>query len=146
MRVIEVIIASFIVISALSFLSMFAITPHTSQLEVNDLEKTGYSLLLDLDNQGILAPMIYGNQESDLHTALKITLPVDVYFRLTVYDTNWSKIESINDVVYGDETTFSSSESIASVSYILNGYKNGTPGDFTSEYEPRILVLQLTRG
>lgn len=147
MRVIEVIVASFIIISALSFVTIFAATPTSPRIETSDLEKMGYSALLDLDHQGLLAPLVYNQNtnpilwSSDLRTLLKITLPVDVYFNLTVYNIGeygaWVRI-SHEGIVYGDETTFGFSKNIASVSYLLSGYKNG--------YDPRILLLQLTRG
>jgi hypothetical protein len=154
MRVIEVILASIIIMSALSFLTIFSATPKTSELEVADLEKTGYSLLLDLDNQGLLAPMVYENRWGDLRTVLKIAIPADVYFNLTVYNANRNEMENtlaltldrISNVVYGDEETFAFSKNVASVSYLLSGYPSGTPGSIIARYDPMILVLQLTRG
>jgi hypothetical protein len=80
---------------------------------------------------------------------LKITLPVDVYFNVVVYDPRsepWTKVNGNNQIMYGTEETFSSSKNIASVSYALTGYKSGAPGSFSAQYNPRILVLQLTRG
>ncbi|TRO42740.1 hypothetical protein E2P42_02865 [Candidatus Bathyarchaeota archaeon] len=149
MRVIEVILASVIIISALSFVTMFSSTPTTPKFEVSDLEKLGYSALLDLDHQGLLAPNVYTQSWNELRMVLKITLPVDVYFNLAVYDPTsepWTKANGNNQIMYGAEETFSSSKNIASVSYALTGYKSGTPGNFIAQYNPRILVLQLTRG
>ncbi len=149
MRVIEVILASVIIISALSFVTIFSSTPTTPEFEVSDLEKMGYSALLDLDHHGLLAPNVYGQLWSDLRLVLKITLPVDVYFNLTVYNPTsdpWINVNGNNQIIYGDEETFSSSKNIASVSYALSGYRSGVPGNFIAQYTPRILVLQLTRG
>ena len=149
MRVIEVLLAAVIVISALSFVTVFSSTPTTPGFEVADLEKMGYSALLDLDHQGLLAPMVYGSSWDDLRLSLKITLPVDVYFNLTVYDPSsehWTKVNANNQIIYGQEETFSSSQNIASVSYALIGYRTGPAGNYNAQYSPRILVLQLTRG
>jgi hypothetical protein len=149
MRIIEVIIASFIIISALSFVAMFSATPTSPEIEVQDLEKMGYSVLLDLDHQNILAPMVYGQNWGDLRMALKITLPTDVYFNLTVFTPvsyDLTKVNTNTQVIYGEEGVFSSSKNIASVTYTLTGYRTGTPGNFVAQYNPRILVLQLSRG
>jgi hypothetical protein len=148
MRVIEVLLAAVIIISALSFVTAFSSTPTTPGFEVADLEKMGYSALLDLDNQGLLAPMVYKPLWDDLRLSLKITLPVDVYFNLTVYNPSsdpWTKVNA-NQIMYGQEETFSSSKNIATVSYVLVGYRTGTTDNFDAQYTPRILILQLTRG
>jgi hypothetical protein len=142
MRIIETILAAIIIVSALAFVNFFSINPSAAAYEVKDLEKIGYSILNDLDQQGILASKVYQQSEwVDLKTALRLTLPVDVYFNLTIcrlqVDDSLYKVgESIR---YGDLTTFSDAKNVASVSYSLVG---------TSEvgYEPRLLVLQLTRG
>ncbi len=152
MRVIEVILASFIIISALSFVTVFANTPTTPGLEVSDLEKMGYSALLDLDHQGILAPLVYNPSSqswSELRAVMKLALPVDVYFNMTIFDPAsepWTKINGNTQIMYGEANTFESSKNVASVSYSLNGYRIGTPGAFTAQYSPRVLVLQLSRG
>jgi hypothetical protein len=67
-------------------------------------------------------------------------MPVDVYFNLTVYRADsieWIRVSG-DKITYGDEETFDSSKNIASVSYVLIGYQSG--------YDPRILLLQLSRG
>jgi hypothetical protein len=128
---------------------MFSATPTSPEIEVQDLEKMGYSVLLDLDHQNILAPMVYGQNWGDLRMALKITLPTDVYFNLTVFTPvsyDLTKVNTNTQVIYGEEGVFSSSKNIASVTYTLTGYRTGTPGNFVAQYNPRILVLQLSRG
>jgi len=101
----------------------------------------GYSILFDLDQNGILTPMVYQSKWSDLRVALKITLPVDVYFKLEIYElheTSLFEVTSDDSIIYGDLTAFSNAKNLASVSYSLVG---------TSDvYDPRLLVLQLTRG
>ena len=140
MRIIETILAATIIASALFFVNFFSANPRASSYEVGDLEKMGYSVLLDLDQHGILTPMIYQPKWTDLRTALKLTLPVDVYFNLTVYELHGTSLFKVDDdtIRYGDLTTFSNAKNIASVSYSLVG---------TSDvYTPRLLVLQITRG
>ncbi len=139
MRVIETIIASFIIIAALAFASIFAATPESLGYEMTDLEKTGFSALHDLDQQGILAPLVYAGNWSDLRTVLKITLPNDVYFNLTILDLREGKPEtnSAIQILYGDSQTFSEAKNIASLTYCLVG---------ETKYEPKILAFRLTRG
>ena len=141
MRIIETILAAIIIVSALAFVNFFSINPRATAYEVKDLEKMGYSVLNDLDQQGILAPKVYQSEWSDLKTVLRLTLPVDVYFNLTIYELyNAKSLYKVGEsIIYGDLTTFSDAKNVASVSYSLVG---------TSEdgYKPRLLVLQLTRG
>ena len=143
MRVIETIIASFIIIAALSFVSTFAVSPTNPAYEMTDLEKTGYSALHDLDQQGLLTPLVYDGKWSDLRTILKLTLPNDVYFNMTIYDVNGVKLKGNPDVLiyHGDPDTFSDAKNVASLKYCLVGSR---PSE--TVYSPRILVLQLTRG
>jgi hypothetical protein len=139
MRVVETIIASFIIVAALAFVNIFAASSESLGYEMTDLEKTGYSALHDLDQQGVLRPLVYNGNYSDLRTILKITMPNDVYFNLTIYNLKNGRLESVPDtrILYGDLETFSDAKNIASLTYCLVGV-NG--------YEPRILTLQLTRG
>lgn len=145
MRVIEVLLASFMVMFAISFVTIFAASPRSPELEASDLEKMGHSALLDFDRHGLLVPLVYGQSSqnwSDLRTLLKITLPVDVYFNLTVYtadSVNWTLVtpDTGDKIFYGNEETFDSSKNIASVTYVITG---------SQDYDPRILLLQLSRG
>jgi len=75
MRIIETILASFIIVAALSFVGIFAVSPTSPSYEMTDLEKMGYSALHDLDQQGLLAPLVYDQRLSDLRTILRITMP-----------------------------------------------------------------------
>ena len=137
MRVVETIIASFIIVAALAFVNIFAANSESLGYEMTDLEKTGYSVLHDLDQQGILRPLVYGGNWSDLRTILKITMPNDVYFNLTIFDLHNGRLQSIPDthILYGDLETFTSARNIASLTYCLAG---------ETAYEPKILTLQLT--
>ncbi len=150
MRVIETILAAIIIVAALSFVGIFAVSPTSPGYELTDLEKMGYSALHDLDQQGILESLVYDQKYSDLRTVLKITIPVDVYFNLTICKLNGANLEKLNgdtQIIYGDSATFSNAKNIASVSYSLLGTKyNPDTGNYEANYDPRILVLQITRG
>ena len=141
MRVIETIIASFIIVAALAFVSTFAVTPTSLGYEMTDLEKTGYSALHDLDQQGLLTRLVYDGKWGDLKTILKMTLPNDVYFNMTIYDVTGVKLTGSPDVLilHGDPDTFTDAKNVASLTYCLVGTGGTT-------YDPRILALQLTRG
>jgi hypothetical protein len=143
MRVVETILASFIIVGALSFVNFFAVSPTSPGYEMTDIEKMGYSALIDLDQQGLLVPLVYNQSWNDLRTILKITMPNDVYFNMTVYTLNGSKLGSKlnstpdSQILHGDLDLFSDAKNIASITYCLVG---------ETEYDPRILVLQLSRG
>jgi hypothetical protein len=146
MRVIETILAASIILGAVSFVGVLAVRPTSLTYEMTDLEKMGYSALHDLDQQNLLASFVYEGEWSTLRTALKITLPVDVYFNLTVYDLSGSKLNEENQVVYGDSATFSNAKNIASITYCLSGVATQSGTGYTAEYDPRIVVLLVTRG
>ncbi len=147
MRVIETLLASFIMVAALSFVSIFAQSPASPGFEMTDLEKTGYSALHDLDQHGLLASFVYQSKWHDLRTVLKMTMPNDVYFNLTIYDSTRSQYYGDSQIFYGDSHTFSDSKNIASVTYCLVGIPKLSPtGLSEANYDPRILILELTRG
>lgn len=137
MRVVEAVMASLIVVSALTFLYFFAVTPSSQAYDTSELEKIGHNLLHDLDEQGLLARYIYRQEWINLTAALTISLPTNIYFNLSIYDTNYHSIGHPL-IRYGDQQVFSSSKAIASVTYIVTGY--GT------DYNPRIMVLKLVNG
>ncbi len=141
MRVIETILASFIIFSALTFVNIFAVLPSSPKYETSDLEKMGHNVLHDLDEQGLLSRFVYNETEwGELALALMIFFPPDVYFDLTIYDAH-AQPTIINQhfpIRYGVPEVFVASNSTASISYIIPGQE--------AEYNPRILVLQLVRG
>lgn len=146
MRVIETILASFVIIFALSFVNIFAITPTSPKYETTELEKLGYNVLHDLDRQELLAGFVYCEEWDDFRAALRVTLPLDVYFNMTVYDLNGNEVNNL-PIFYGDPETFTTSKVVASVTYGLIGYPikiNAT--HYQANYDPRILNLQLVRG
>jgi len=146
MRIIEVILASFIIVFALSFVNILASTPTSPKYEATELEKVGYNALHDLDDQGLLARFVYNQEWENLTSALRVLLPVNVYFNATVYDLNGNALNNA-PMFYGDPATFAGFKNIASVTYGLVGYPtkfNATYYEAT--YVPRILTLQLLRG
>jgi hypothetical protein len=146
MRVIEAILASFIIIVSLSFVGFFATNPTSQKYETTELDKMGYNTLHDLDLQGILGQYVYGQRWDNLGAALSVTLPVDVYFNMTIFDSNNNIVNNVT-ISYGQSETFINSKSVSSITYTLVGYPIGsTPFIRTSTYSPRVLVLQLVRG
>jgi len=147
MRVIETILASFIIVFALSFANILAITPTSPKYEVTELEKLGYNVLHDLDKQGLLARFVYTEEWDNIKAALRVTLPLDVYFNMTVYDLYGTEVNDA-EIFYGDPEAFTTSKNIASVTYGLTGYpkRNETTGNYQATYNPRMLILQLARG
>ena len=150
MRVIEAILASFIIIFALAFVNFFTVNPSSERYETTELNKLGYNVLHDLDSQGLLANFIYNEDWENLRNAISVTLPVDVYFNLTVTYLNQTTRNQVK-LYYGDLTVFSSSNVVSSVTYPVVGY----PSDLTDplikfgkegNYDPSMVILQLVRG
>ncbi len=146
MRVIEVILASLVIVFALSFANILAIVPTSPKYEATELEKLGYNVLHDLDKQGLLPRFVYKEEWENLTAALRVTLPFDVSFNMTVYNLDGIKIND-KPIFYGEITTFTISKNVASVTYGLVGYaERGEKGEYMAKYDPRILILQLSRG
>jgi hypothetical protein len=141
-----VILASFVIVFALSFANILAIVPTSPKYEATELEKLGYNVLYDLDKQGLLPRFVYNGEWENLTAALRVSLPLDVYFNMTIYYVNGTKVAH-QQIFYGDITTFAISKNVASVTYGLAGHLikiNAT--QYEANYDPRILILQLTRG
>jgi len=137
MRVVESILAILIVISAVTFFYFFASAPSSQARDVGELEKIGHNILHDIDEQGLLARYVYRSEWGNLTSALSVSLPINVYFSLSIYDVNNNPINHPL-IQYGDQQVFSSSAAVASVTYIVPGYQ--------MNYNPRILVLKLVNG
>jgi hypothetical protein len=137
MRIIEALLASFVILFAITFVNIFAVTPSSSTYETGELEKVGYNVLHDLDEQNLLSRFVFNQEWTNLTAALMVSLPPDVYFNLTVYDLEGDVINTV-PIRYGSSQVFSESAHVASVTYILPGYQ--------TSYNPRILILQLVRG
>lgn len=146
MRIIEVILASFIIVFALSFANIFASTPTSPKYEATELEKLGYNALHDLDDQGLLPRFVYNEEWENLTSALRVLLPTGVYFNATVYDLNRNALNDL-PIFYGDPGTFATFKNIASITYGLVGSPTRYNATYyEAKYVPRILTLQLLRG
>lgn len=148
-RVIESVLASFILVSAMTFVSTFAVTPQSSTYEVGALEKLGHNALHGLDEEKLLSDFVYDQSEwsANFTVALRISLPSDVYFDLKMYDLNGTLLNSNIPIRYGNPEVFNNSGSVASVTYCIAGYSrfDSTTGSQV-KYEPKTLILLLVRG
>jgi len=136
MRVVEALMASLLIVVAVTFINVLAVTPLSPAYEATELEKVGYNVLYDLDERGLLCRFVYNREWGNLTAALMVALPTDVYFNLTVYNLDDTVVNDV-PLRYGDPNIFESSGSVASVSYIVPGYQ--------IYYDPKILLLQLVR-
>lgn len=132
MRVIETILASFVIVAAIAFMNTMAINPPSPRYASSDLEKTGYNVLNTLNEQGLLSRYIYDREWNALEAALRVSLPGDVYFNLTIVDGEGYQEASI---FYGGDNVFVTSPA-GSLIYVLSG---------ADDYDLRILSLQLVR-
>jgi len=137
MRVIEALMASLLIVFAVVFVDLFAVTPVSPKYESGELEKIGFNVLHDLDEQELLGRFIGNSEWVNMTSALAASLPTDVYFNLTVYDMAGAVVNSV-PIGYGTSRVFSNSTYVASVTYVVPGYQ--------MLYRPRVLVLQLVRG
>jgi len=135
-RVIEAIMASLIVVFAITVVNLFSVTPVSPKYEAGELEKIGFNVLHDLDEEKLLARFVYNGEWANLTAALAASLPTDVYFNLTVYDMAGAVVNQ--PIGYGTSRVFTDSDYVASVTYVVPGYKLA--------YRSRVLVLQLVRG
>jgi len=156
MRIIEVILALFIIVFALGFANVFSVTPSSPKYQYTELEKLGYNVLHDLDLQGLLPRFVYNNEWTNITAALRVSFPINVYFNLTIYRIQKIggdgsiiyQYDLVNNeatdgqIFYGEPAAFFSSADVASVTYSLVGPVNST----VTSYDPRILILSLTRG
>ena len=135
-RVIETILAALVIVFALAFVNIFAVTPYSTRYETSDLEKLGHNVLHDLDEKRLLTRFVYKQEWENLTAALTVTLPTDVYFNLTVFRLDGTVVNDMQ-ISYGEPGVFSTSNMTASVQYIIPGYQ--------TNYDPRILRLELVR-
>jgi len=145
-RVIEAIMAVLVIVFAVAFIDLFAVTPVSPKYESGELEKIGFNVLRDLDEERLLARFVNnsdGRGWMNLTSALAAALPTDVYFNLTVYEVS-GKVVNNQPIGYGASRVFSSSNYVASVTYVVPGYSAYPVSQ--SVYKPRVLVLQLVRG
>jgi hypothetical protein len=136
MRLVEAILASFIIILAITFLNVFAFTPLSPKYETSDLERIGTNVLHDMDEKGLLCRFVYNEEWTTLKIALMVSLPPEIYFDLNVYDANFSRVNDAS-IRYGDLEVFENSSYVASVTYLVPGYQ--------ADYDPQVILLQLVR-
>lgn len=136
MRLVEAILASFIIVLAITFLNVFAVTPFSPRYETSDLEKMGNNVLHDMDEKKLLCRFVYNDEWETLTIALMVSLPPEIYFDLTVYDLDLNRVNE-DPIRYGDPEVFETSSYVASVTYVVPGYQ--------ADYNPRVLVLKLVR-
>jgi len=135
-RVIEAVMASLVVVFAVAFIDLFALTPVSPKYESSELEKIGFNVLRDLDGEKVLARFVNNGEWENMTAALAASLPTDVYFNLTVFDVA-GRVVNNRAIGYGAARVFSNSPYVASVTYVVPGYQ--------MVYRPRVLVLQLVR-
>jgi hypothetical protein len=139
MRIIETILASFVVVAAIAFMNTMAINPPSPRYEASELEKIGYNALNALNEQGLLSRYVYDREWNTLQAALRVSLPADVYFNLTIesfVDPQSYQRYPEASISYGADN-IAASNSAALVIYVLSG---------TDYYDlTRILSLQLVR-
>lgn len=146
MRVIEAILASFVLMFALTFVNFFNVNTSSEKYEITDLNKMGYNILHDLDVQGLLAKYIYAGDWPNLRDAISVTLPVDVYFNITVLYLDYTP-RTNSPMYYGEIDVLSNSELVSSVTYPVVGYPAPEMGfGVEANYDPSIVILQLARG
>ena len=145
MRVIEAIISAFVILSAIAFVSVYTITPSSTEYETTDLEKMGHNLFHELNDRDELVRYIYGDETEwmELTQALLMFFPPDMYFNLNIYSLDLTGNPTVlvnqdSPIRFGTSEIFRDSNSTVSISYILPGHD--------SVYDPRILNLQLKRG
>ena len=136
-RVIETILASLVILFALAFVNIFAVTPTSPRYETDELEKLGYNVLHNLDEHRLLGRFVHSEEWDNLYAVLRVSLPLDVYFNMTVHDLDGNIINNA-PIRYGDPEAFTTSSLVASVTHLIVGYQ--------AEYDPKILILQLVRG
>jgi len=160
MRIIEVILALFIIVFALSFASLLSITPASPKYQSTELEKLGYNVLHDLDKQGLLPEFVYKDEWNNITAALRVNLPINVFFNLTIYSISENmasqkityeyeplNVGTASSIFYGETEAFSENTDVASVTYCMVGTPQNITAEFyETKYDPRILVLQLTQG
>ena len=89
-RVIEAFLASVLLMSCLAFIPA---TPNMKN-STGNLVSTAQNVLLSLDSNGHLAELVDSGNLSDIKDCIASTLPVAVWFNLTVFDKDMNSINS----------------------------------------------------
>jgi hypothetical protein len=89
MRVIEAFFASMLVLSCLTFIPAH---PPTAENPAADLTSKAQNILLSLDGDGYLARLIDNRNWADLKGCIESSLPLTMWFNLTVYDADMAML------------------------------------------------------
>ena len=128
MRIIEAFFATILLMSCL------ALIPASSSLKdaTENLNSTAQNVLLSLDSNGHLATLIKNQNWTALKDCLESSLPLTVWFNLTVFDQGMNRINPFPICNAG-----AVSDKIISVDYICVSQ--------SSSYTIYILQLQLSQ-
>jgi hypothetical protein len=88
-RVIEAFFASVLLLSSLSLLPMMQ---ENSGSASDVLSSTAQNVLFSLDSNGHLAELVDSRNWTALQTSLQSTLPLTIWFNLTVFDENMAQL------------------------------------------------------
>ena len=127
-RIYDAIIACTILLAATGVALGYSMAVSISQPPA-DLQGVASSCLIYLDQNGRLAPLVYGQSSAQVDAVLTALLPKDVGFKLCVFSPDWEPIFSASD-------NFKQG-SAASAQYYMSGHDGIA--------EPRIIVLSLCR-
>ena len=109
MHVIEAFFAAMLVLSCLALIPL----EQTAENPVADLTSKAQNILLSLDGEGHLARLIDSRDWAGLRGCLEVSLPLTLWFNLTVYDTN---MDALNEFPICNGGAVSSQ--ISSVTYV----------------------------
>lgn len=112
-RIIEAFFASVLILSSLAL-----IPPETNVQNSNDkvLQSTARDILATLDSDGYLSKLIDNKNWTSLKREIQSSLPLTVWFNLTVFDENMQPINEI-PICNGSPT----SEKIVGTDYLCAG-------------------------
>jgi hypothetical protein len=125
-HVIEAFFASMLVLSCLAFIPL----QQTTEKPVADLTSKAQNVLLSLDGDGHLARLIDNRNWDGLRGCIESSLPLTMWFNLTVYDTNMAMLNEF-PICNGGAV----SSQISSVTYVC-----ASPNSTFAVY---VLQLQL---
>lgn len=127
-RVIEAFLASMLLLSCLAL-----IPPSTStKSPASNLESTAQNVLLSLDSNGHLAALVDSQNWPALKSCVESSLPLTIWFNLTVYDKNQNILNP-----YPLSNAGAVSDKIVSVNYVCTSQN--------STFTYYILQLQLSQ-
>lgn len=127
-RIYDVIIACTILLIGSAMAVGYALSAHQSE-QHRDLVDLASKCLIYMDQQGVLANLVYRRESLMVQKVLSEVLPETVGYSFSVYSSGWKLLWMVDGHFKLGSTS--------SASYYLSGY-NGTS-------DPRIVVLALSR-